>query len=388
MSERIQKLLAAAGLGSRRAIEGWIEAGRITVHGRLARLGDRADDLDAIRIDGAAVKLRPAGDGDHALLLYHKPLAEVTTRSDPEQRPTVFERLPEREQGRWIVVGRLDVNTSGLLLFTTDGSLAHRLMHPSSELEREYRVQVRGRPSGATLERLRTGVQLDDGAAAFDRLVADGVSADHSWYRAVLREGRNREVRRLWEAVGHEVTGLMRVRYGPQWLPETLRPGQWRFATPAELGALAAAATVKPRAGSPAARRSRTGRRAGIAALLCLLAFGAAAPRGGYADEAARVTTSFEAEHIALVLKRVAKLFSGGFGRAEAERVAAEIDKLKADHEGVWDFSAIFSKRPVALHIRAVMDDMAMVDLDFSTDPAAAARIRHEIDAVTTERGL
>src|SRR4030095_7228165 len=175
MNERVQKLLAEAGHGSRRGIEEWIRAGRVTINGKPAALGDRASLDDAICLDGRPLDLGGRA-GNTAVLLYHKPVGEVTTRSDPEGRPTVFERLPPPPGGRWIVVGRLDVNTSGLLLFTNDGELAHRLMHPSSEVEREYRVRLRGTPPGPVLERLRRGVQLDDGPARFDRIEAE--SAD------------------------------------------------------------------------------------------------------------------------------------------------------------------------------------------------------------------
>jgi 23S rRNA pseudouridine2605 synthase len=236
MSVRLQKLLSAAGLGSRREVEQWITEGRLTVAGRVAKLGDRAGAGDDVRLDGRRLHL---GAGQlplpHQVLLYHKPVGEVTTRRDPQRRPTVFERLPAPERGRWIVVGRLDVNTSGLLLFTTDGDLAHRLMHPSSEIEREYLVRVRGRPEAEVLRRLLRGVSLADGLAAFDRIVESeargerpGAAAPNTSYRVVLHEGRNREVRRLWEAVGHEVSRLLRIRYGPIELPRDLRPGQWR----------------------------------------------------------------------------------------------------------------------------------------------------------------
>ena len=254
-AERLQKLLAAAGLGSRRQIEGWIRAGRLTVNGAVATLGMRATGLDELRLDGRVLRLRlpaatasgsaaVAGSPGSEVLLYHKPLGEVTTRSDPQGRPTVFERLPPtRRGGRWVVVGRLDVNTTGLLLFTTDGVLAHRLMHPSGLIEREYRVRVRGRPAGADLARLRAGLALEDGPARFERIEAagerdsragrstpgQGAQAAHSWYRVTLREGRNREVRRLWQAAGFEVSRLERVRFGAVELPDDLRPGQWRW---------------------------------------------------------------------------------------------------------------------------------------------------------------
>src|SRR5262249_38121463 len=166
--ERLQKLFAAAGLGSRRTVEEWIRAGRVTLNGRTAQLGDRAGPGDKVCLDGKPVSLVPTASGPRRLIAYNKPLDELTTRSDPQGRRTVFESLPELEGGRWISIGRLDINTSGLLLFTTDGELAHRLMHPSSEVEREYLVTVKGRPSAASLESLRTGVTLDDGPAKFD----------------------------------------------------------------------------------------------------------------------------------------------------------------------------------------------------------------------------
>jgi 23S rRNA pseudouridine2605 synthase len=223
--ERLQKLLASAGHGSRRTIEDWIRAGRVTVNGKAAELGLRATLDDDIRLDGKPLNLVSRAQ-QHELLLYHKPLGEVTTRSDPRGRPTVFDRLPAAAGGRWIVVGRLDVNTSGLLLFTTDGDLAHRLMHPSSEIEREYLVRVRGTPTVDTLERLLRGVTLDDGPARFDSVTAEG-AASHGWFRVTLHEGRNREVRRLWEAVGHEVSRLTRIRFGTIELPKDLPPAKW-----------------------------------------------------------------------------------------------------------------------------------------------------------------
>lgn len=227
--ERLQKVLAAAGLGSRRTIEEWIRAGRISVNGVTADLGQRVVPADRVLVDGKPVASAGlARAGGRAVLGYHKPVGEVTTRSDPQGRPTVFDHLPPPPTGRWIVVGRLDVNTTGLLLFTNDGELAHRLMHPSSEIEREYLVRVRFQPDAATLARLRTGVQLEDGPAHFDRLTAQASTDGHSWFRVVLHEGRNREVRRLWSAVGHEVSRLTRVRYGSVELPRDLRPGQAR----------------------------------------------------------------------------------------------------------------------------------------------------------------
>ena len=224
MSERLQKLLAGAGHGSRRGIEEWIRDGRVTINGRVAALGDRASHEDQVCLDGRPLEL--GGARSTEVLLYHKPVGEVTTRSDPEGRPTVFERLPPPPSGRWIVVGRLDVNTSGLLLFTNDGELAHRLMHPSSEVEREYRVRLRGTPSAEVLERLRRGVVLEDGPAHFDRIEPESADGSHSWFRVCLHEGRNREVRRLFEHEGFVVSRLSRIRYGPVELPGDLRGGE------------------------------------------------------------------------------------------------------------------------------------------------------------------
>jgi len=246
-STRLQKLLAAAGIGSRRAVEQWIREGRITIAGRLAQLGDRAAPTDDVRLDGRRLTLDSSASPPVEVLAYHKPVGELTTRSDPQGRPTVFDGLPRPRTGRWIAVGRLDVGTSGLLLFTNDGELAHRLMHPSAELEREYRVRVRGVPDEAALRALARGVDLEDGRAAFDRIArersgpgsgsgaGEGDGGSHRWYRVVLREGRNREVRRMWEAVGYEVSRLVRIRYGPIELPGGSRPGSWRYLEGTEL---------------------------------------------------------------------------------------------------------------------------------------------------------
>jgi 23S rRNA pseudouridine2605 synthase len=237
MSERLQKLLASAGHGSRRGIEEWIRAGRVQINGRVAVLGDRATTADRICLDGKPLDLGGRREAVE-VLLYHKPVGEVTTRADPEGRPTVFERLPAPPSGRWIVVGRLDVNTSGLLLFTNDGELAHRLMHPSSEVEREYRVRLRGRPPAAVIDRLRTGVNLEDGPARFDRIEPESLEGSHSWFRVCLHEGRNREVRRLFEQVGYEVSRLTRIRYGSVTLPDDLRAGGTRLLDSASIEGL------------------------------------------------------------------------------------------------------------------------------------------------------
>jgi 23S rRNA pseudouridine2605 synthase len=245
-TERLQKLLSGAGHGSRRGIEEWIRDGRVTINGRVAVLGDRAAADDTICLDGRRLELGGAAEQTE-VMLYHKPVGEVTTRSDPEGRPTVFERLPPPASGRWIVVGRLDVNTSGLLLFTNDGNLAHRLMHPSTEIEREYRVRLRGKPSPAVIERLRRGVVLEDGPANFDRIDEEASEGNHSWFRVCLHEGRNREVRRLFEHEGFMVSRLTRIRYGTVALPLDLRVGGTRQLDPAgvhELSRLAGAPVI------------------------------------------------------------------------------------------------------------------------------------------------
>jgi 23S rRNA pseudouridine2605 synthase len=251
---RLQKLLAAGGHGSRRAIEEWIRAGRITVNGKVAQLGDRGQAGDDIRLDDKPLATEVAA-ASHAVLLYNKTLGEVTTRSDPQGRPTVFDRLPPPPQGRWIVVGRLDFMTSGLLLFTTDGELAHRLMHPSAEVEREYLVRSRDVLDAAQVRQLQTGVKLEDGAANFDSVVQTRIEGTHAWYRVVLREGRNREVRRLWQAIGSDVSRLVRIRYGSVQLPRELAAGSWQLleaAQHAELTLAASKATKMSGAGKPA----------------------------------------------------------------------------------------------------------------------------------------
>jgi 23S rRNA pseudouridine2605 synthase len=230
VSERIQKLLAAAGMGSRRGIEEWLRAGRLTVNGVVARLGDRAEPGDSFALDGQPLQMQgaptPGNAGQQTVLLYHKPTGEVTTRHDPQGRPTVFDRLPPAPGGRWVVIGRLDVNTSGLLLFTNDGELAHRLMHPSYEVERRYLVRVRGTPGPELAHRLRQGVELPDGPARFGAVAERGRSEGHAWFEVSLREGRNREVRRAFEVAGHEVSRLKRLAYGPFVLPEDLPAGK------------------------------------------------------------------------------------------------------------------------------------------------------------------
>ena len=226
MAERLQKFLARMGLGSRRQIEDWIRQGRITVNGALAQLGASVNGAEKIAIDGKLIQVRPFGQR-RRVLAYYKPVGEIASRSDPEGRTTIFEHLPPLHDGRWIVVGRLDLNTQGLLLLTNDGELAHRLMHPSSQIEREYAVRVLGEVTPEMLKQLREGVLLEDGRAHFDDIREAGGEGANHWYHVILREGRNREVRRLWEALGVTVSRLTRVRFGPVTLRRGLHPGRW-----------------------------------------------------------------------------------------------------------------------------------------------------------------
>ena len=226
--ERIQKFLASQGAGSRRQIDSLLQQGRISVNGKAAKPGDQVDGGEKIAIDGKPLRIRRQRSKPR-LLMYHKPVGEVCTRNDPDGRDDVFAHLPVLQQGRWVGIGRLDINTSGLLLFTDDGEFANRLMHPSFEVEREYAVRVRGAVSPEMLQRLRDGVTLDDGPAHFDDIIDAGGSGTNHWYHVVLKEGRNREVRRLWEAVGVEVSRLVRVRYEGFTLPKWLKPGKYRY---------------------------------------------------------------------------------------------------------------------------------------------------------------
>ena len=230
MSEKIQKVLARAGLGSRREIETWIEAGRIKVGGAISKLGDRIEDGQTVFLDGRPLKLLKAHENRRRVLLYNKPEGEICSRRDPEGRRSVFESLPKLKGERWIAVGRLDYNTAGLLLFTTDGELANALMHPSNQIEREYAVRVMGDVSDDALANLLQGVMLDDGMAKFSDIQPGRNERDDSinkWYYVTLCEGRNREVRRLWESQGLTVSRLKRVRYGNVFIPSKVKSGQW-----------------------------------------------------------------------------------------------------------------------------------------------------------------
>ncbi|UAA37341.1 23S rRNA pseudouridine(2605) synthase RluB [Paraneptunicella aestuarii] len=229
MSEKLQKVLANAGLGSRRKMETWIQEGRISVNGKIAQLGERVEPSDEIRCDGNIISTQHRKNICR-VLMYNKPEGEICSREDPDGRKTVFQRLPRIADGRWIAIGRLDINTSGLLLFTNDGELANRMMHPRNSIEREYGVRVFGEVSEQTLNQMRKGVMLDDGMAKFDKITRrSSPEADslNQWFNVVLAEGRNREVRRIWESQSLKVSRLIRLRYGDLELQKRLPQGAW-----------------------------------------------------------------------------------------------------------------------------------------------------------------
>ncbi len=251
--ERIQKVLARQGLGSRRQIEAWIKDGLISLNGNVVELGQQVEVGDVVMHNGRKIIIRDAEQALPRVLTYHKPEGEVCTRSDPEGRPTIFDSLPGLKHSRWVAVGRLDINTSGLILLTDNGDLANKLMHPSAQMEREYAVRVMGAATKEQLEMLTTGVELEDGPARFDEIVERSFAEEertnrssiNHWYHVVLMEGRNREVRRLWEAVDLKVSRLMRVRYGSVIMTKNQRPGQTRELDPADIRELATLAGVE-----------------------------------------------------------------------------------------------------------------------------------------------
>ncbi len=226
MSEKIQKVLANAGVGSRRQVESWIQEGRITLNGRTATIGDRMTYRDIVCVDGREIKLIKSKNQKTRVLLYHKPEGELCTRHDPENRPTIFDGLPLIRNSRWICIGRLDFNTSGLLLITNNGELANQLMHPSSEIEREYASRIRGEVDDEALAKLQKGIQLEDGVGRFNQVVDAGGTGSNHWFHVTVKEGRNRLVRRLWETLGFTVSRLIRIRFGPVYLPSGLRRGK------------------------------------------------------------------------------------------------------------------------------------------------------------------
>lgn len=231
MSEKLQKVLARCGVGSRREMETYISANRVSINGKVAKLGDRVEGTETIRVDGHVIDIRPIEEEICRVIMYNKPEGEMCTRKDPQGRPTVYDRLPQLKNSRWIGVGRLDVNTAGLLLFTNDGELANRLMHPSYEIEREYSVRVFGEVENEHLQNLTKGVELEDGMAKFDRIKADTHQNEESknrWFTVSLKEGRNREVRRLWASQDLTVSRLVRVKYADVTLDRRLIQGGWR----------------------------------------------------------------------------------------------------------------------------------------------------------------
>ncbi|MEM8845391.1 MAG: pseudouridine synthase [Pseudomonadota bacterium] len=236
MAERIQKVLARMGLGSRREIERWIEQGLVEVDGVIAKLGQTDEGVSQVVVDGKTVTLKQ--EVTTQFLQYHKPDDEICSRKDPEGRKTVFDHLPKLSEGRWIAVGRLDLTTSGILLFTTNGEFANTLLHPSAEVDREYMVRVHGHVTPEVIYKLREGVKLDDGVARFTDFLARPSKSANSWVQVVLQEGRNHEVKRMFESEGLEVTRLIRIRFGPIPLDNNLKKGQSRLLTNKEVKAL------------------------------------------------------------------------------------------------------------------------------------------------------
>lgn len=261
-TEKIQKVLARAGLGSRREIEQWLKDGVISVNGSISKLGDRITGLEQVRVRGHLMQTRQLASYRPRVLIYHKPEGEICTRKDPEGRETVFERIPRLARGRWVMIGRLDINTSGLILFTDDGELANKLMHPSSEIEREYAVRVLGEVTNEQRDQLQAGIELEDGMASFDSIRTIGGEGANQWYSVVIKEGRNREVRRLWNALDIQVSRLIRTRYGAISLPRQLRQGQFRYLEQEELDALIPSTHAMPPRHSRNSRSPRPSSRA------------------------------------------------------------------------------------------------------------------------------
>lgn len=235
--QRLQKWLANAGHGSRRQLEELIKAGRISVDGEVAELGCKVTGDERIVLDGRPLR-SAKGQRIERTIMYFKPPGEICTRSDPEKRRTIFDSLPRVSGARWVSIGRLDAATSGLLLLTTDGELANRLMHPSSQVSREYVVRVLGDPTDEEIRQLQEGVELDDGMARFESVHFTRGEGSNRWYRVLLREGRNRIVRRLWNHFGYDVSRLMRISYGPILLPRGLGRGKFRDLTSSEIASL------------------------------------------------------------------------------------------------------------------------------------------------------
>lgn len=250
MSEKLQKVLARVGLGSRRYMEEVIAAGRVSINGRVAQVGERIEPTDELRIDGRKVQFQIEDEIRRRVLIYYKPEGEICSRNDPESRPTVFEQLPSIPGDRWVMVGRLDINSTGLLLFTNDGELANRLMHPSNEIEREYAVRVMGEVTPQLKKNMTEGVVLDDGPAKFESFSEIGGEGINRWYQVVVKEGRNREVRRIFESQGLKVSRLLRTRYGTVILPRELRTGRWMELDKNDIDNLTKSVELKPRQGT------------------------------------------------------------------------------------------------------------------------------------------
>ena len=244
-SEKVQKVLARTGLASRRAIEEWILAGRVRINNSAAHIGDRVTAADKIYVDGHVVDFEMGDEAGRRMLIYNKPEGQVCTRTDPEGRPTVFDSLPRLEGERWVVVGRLDINSTGLLLFTTDGDLANSLMHPSSQVSREYAVRVFGEVTDEVLKNLTTGVMLEDGMARFHTITDAGGEGINHWYHVTIQEGKKREVRRMWETQGLQVSRLIRIRFGDINLPSHLPQGKWLELDKADIDNLANSVGVR-----------------------------------------------------------------------------------------------------------------------------------------------
>lgn len=245
--EKLQKALARMGLGSRRQMEDVIRSGRVSINSAPATIGDRVNIGDEIRVDGRLIRYKAENEKRRRVLAYYKPEGEICSATDPEGRPTVFERLPKLTHDRWVMVGRLDINSTGLLLFTNDGELAHRLMHPSNEINREYAVRVLGEVTPEIAKNLTAGVMLDDGMAQFEDIKEGGGEGVNKWYHVKLKEGRNREVRRLFESQGLKVSRLLRTRYGSISLPKELRTGRFLELDKKDINSLTDLVSLRPR---------------------------------------------------------------------------------------------------------------------------------------------
>ncbi len=233
MAERLQKLIATAGYGSRRWAERLIEQGRIEVNNKVAQIGDKCEITDKVKIDGRSIDLERYQEEETKVIILNKQAGVICSNKDEEGRKSVYSLLPK--ESRWVMVGRLDLNTSGLLLFTNNGDLANKLMHPSSEIDREYAVRVLGQVENEDIKQLTTGIELEDGFARFDRVIIGGGEGANRWYKVVLKEGRKREVRRLWESLGFKVSRLIRIRFGEIRLPEKLKANQYDYLKPGQV---------------------------------------------------------------------------------------------------------------------------------------------------------